>query len=116
MVSTSAIDNQITRFGNSVTLSVTTLSTSSEYGDDYYSTSDSTITVVHNDIVGDEEFNKEGIFVPGDKVFFAKSTEENLEVGNNILYNSSTFKIKDVVNHNIQDKNFVKEVRCSKID
>jgi len=116
MVSSGLIDSAITRLGTSITLSVNTVSTSSEYGDEYYSTSDSTLIAVHNDIQGDEEFNKEGIYRPGDKVFFAKSTESNLSPGNNILYNSEIFKIKDVISHHIQDKDFVKEIRCSKID
>ncbi len=116
MVSPATIDSAIDRFGSSITLRVKTMSTTSDRGDEYYTTSDSTIIAVHNDIVGDEEFNREGIYRPGDKVFFAKSTQSNLSPGNEVIYDSSVFKIRDVVNHHIQSNDFVKEVRCSKVN
>ena len=116
IVSPNIIDREINRYGSSVILRINTASTTSEYGDTFYSTSDSTITAIHNDIQGDEEFNKEGIYKPGDKVFFIKSDQSNLKVGNSIIFDSSIYRIKEIVAHHIGSSDFVQEIRCSKVD
>ena len=113
MVSQVIVDTSIDKYGEEVTLRTVT-ETFSDWGDAMEANSDSTITVVHNDIVGDEEFNKDGRFHPGDKVFFSKSSIVP-NVNDKIIFNSSTYQIKDVITHHIQGKNFVSEIRCSKV-
>lgn len=109
------VDRAIARYGENVTLTVIT-PTYSDYGDiSSTSTSTSTITVVHNDIGGDEEFNKEGRYQPGDKVFFCKSSTSNLSLGNTITFNETDYEIKDVITHRTQGSTFVFEIRCSKV-
>jgi hypothetical protein len=115
-VSPNQVNSQIDRFGSQVILRVNTISTSSPWGDRSYTTSDSVITVVINDLSGDEVFNKEGIYKPGDKVFFAKSTQDNLDVGNEIIYDSTIYRIKDPIKHHFGQNDQVQEVRCSKVE
>ena len=114
MDSGSVIAAQIERFGENVTLRTVTNSYS-DWGDATATTSDTTIKAVYNDIVGDEQFNKDGRYQSGDKVFFCKSTQTGLAVGNRIIWNSETFEIKDVVRHRLSGANTVFEVRCGKI-
>ena len=73
------IKRAISRFGESVTLQINGSESISKWGDSNYTTSNQTITVVHNDIQGDEEFNKDGKFRPGDKVFFGKFDVSRIE-------------------------------------
>ena len=109
------IDNEIDNYGSSITLIVKT-KVYSDYGDESCSTTSTTIIAVHNDISGDEEFNREGIYIPGDKVFFCKHDQDNLEHGNEIVYNSNFYKINQVINHHLEDQDYVKEVRCNKVN
>ena len=114
MVSPAVIDTAIDRLGEDVVLSEKSKSYST-WGDESYTTSNSTIVVVHNDIIGDEGFNREGRYKPGDKVFFAKSAVTGADVGNSIIFNGQEFEIKDTVRHHIQNQDFVREIRCGKI-
>jgi len=108
------IDDEINNYGSSITLIIKN-GTFNDYGDESCSTTSITFVAVHNDISGEEDFNKEGIYSPGDKVFFAKHDQENLDNGNEIIYNSNSFRINQVVNHHIQEQDYVKEVRCIKV-
>lgn len=112
-VSASIVNNEIDRYGTSVTLSSNT-NTYSDWGDKTVSTSVTTITVVHNDITGAEEFNREGIYRPGDKVFFCKSTD-TVNEGDYIIFRSNTYEIKQVITHYIQATQQVQEARCNKV-
>jgi len=114
-VNQNIVDRAISKYGESATLIVASQTTYSDYGDFSQTTSSSTITVVHNDIQGDEEFNKDGRYRPGDKVFFAKSDVSGLAVSNRIKFNGATYEIKDVITHHIQGKDMVHEVRCGRI-
>lgn len=108
------IDNEIDNYGSSVTLIIKNMSYS-DYGDESCSTTSTTLVAVHNDISGEEEFNREGIYSPGDKVFFCKHDQTNLTNGNEIVYDSEYFRINQVINHHLEDQDYVKEVRCNKV-
>lgn len=114
MVSPSVIDSAIDRFGENVTIRVVS-GTISEWGDSYNeSTSDSVVIAVINDISGDEDFNKDGKYVPGDKIFYLKSSV-SVDVGNRIISGGETFEVKSVIKPRLQGQDFVREVRTSKI-
>lgn len=115
MVNQYIVDAKIDKYGEEVTLITADQITYSKWGDELQTTSSSTLTVIHNDISGDEEFNVEGRYRPGDKVFFAKSNATGLAVGNKILFNSNSYEIKDVITHRIEGKNMCSEIRCSKV-
>ena len=65
-----------------------------KYGDDTptYS-SEEDILVAVNDITGEEQWNKNGLFVPGDKLFFIKSTVDIPSNGDVITYRLNDYKI-----------------------
>lgn len=109
------IDREIENYGSSITLIIKNNKTYTDYGDESCSTTSVNFIAVHNDILGDEEFNKEGIYNSGDKVFFCKHNQTNLEEGNEIIYQNGSYRINDVVNHHLQEQDYVKEVRCVKI-
>lgn len=116
MVSPTIIDSSIDRFGEEVTLISKSSIVYSDYGDvSSQTTSGETIVAVLNDLQGDEQFNTEGRFRPGDKTFFCKSDTDNLTEGNTIVVNGETYEIKDVVNHRLQGNDFAKEVRTNKV-
>ena len=109
------VDREINKYGSTITLVDVTSRTFSDWGDETKTTSNTTLTAVPNDISGMEEWNKEGRYVPGDKLFFCKSDETNLEVGNRIIFGTKTYEIKEVIEHNIQDATQCFEIRASKI-
>ena len=108
------IDDEINNYGTSITLIIKN-GTVNDYGDESCSTTSITFVAIHNDMSGEEDFNKEGIYNPGDKVFFAKHDQTDLEEGNEIKYGSEYFRINQVINHHLQEQDYVKEVRCIKI-
>jgi len=114
-VSVTIVDRQIDRYGEDVILITASETTYSAWGDMSQTTSSSTITVVHNDINGDEEFNREGRYSPGDKTFFAKSTVTGLSVANKIKFDENNYEIKDVITHRLQGATQCHEVRCNKV-
>ena len=115
MVDQYIADIEIDRYGENVTVSTITSKSYSKWGDLANSaTTSQTIKVVHNDIQGDEAFNLDGRYQPGDKIFFAKN-DASVNVGDIITFESNTYEIKDVIIHHYQGKNFCKEVRTSKI-
>ena len=95
------ISNEIDELGNTIYLVSKGTTTRNEWGDEVSGTTSSeSITAVINDISGDEEFNREGIFSPGDKVFFMKYDEYLSEPNKDsyyIIYNSDNYKIMQVL-------------------
>ena len=114
LVSEGCIDHEIDRYGSTVDLIIKS-STYSDWGDESCSTTSSSIIAVHNDIQGGEDFNREGIYYPGDKIFFCKSDQSNLDKGNEIKFSSKYYKINEVIEHHLEDQDYVKEVRCGKV-
>jgi hypothetical protein len=109
------VNPSIDRLGENITVRVVSVSIS-DWGDNYgdNSTSDTTTVAVVNDIQGDEEFNTEGKYHPGDKTFFVKS-DASVSVGNRIIHNSNTYEVKDVITHRIKGNNVCSEVRTNKV-
>ena len=89
--------------------------TYTDYGGESCSTTSTSFIAVHNDMSGEEEFNKEGVYSSGDKVFFAKHDQDNLDEGNEIVYNSDYYRINQAINHHLQETDYVKEIRCIKV-
>lgn len=115
---TGDIGAEIDLIGATVSLVTKGTSTFSDYGDEIFGTTSSeTFTAVVNDVNGDEEFNKEGIFSPGDKVFFAKNsidlTEKNKDTYY-IGYDSEDYKIVTVLQPISGSTIQVKEIRCKR--
>jgi hypothetical protein len=115
MVAPTDIDNDIDYYGSTVILTVKSGILYDDWGNEYYDETTISTVAVPNDITGGEEYNTEGVFVPGDKVFFFKSTESYLENGNTVTFGSNTYRITEIVSHNLQNKQFPYEVRCKKI-
>ncbi len=114
MVYNSKIDDEIDFYGSPVTIKAKSNVGYDDWGNEYSSSANNLTVAVPNDIIGDEQFVVDGNYVPGDKVFFFKSTESNLSVNNIIIFNSINYRITDVVSHNIQNEQQQFEVRCKK--
>jgi len=108
------VDLEIDRYGTSVVL-IKKVMAYSDWGDESASTTSTKIVAVHNDIAGGEDFNREGIYGPGDKVFFCRSNQSDLTQGNEIIYKDAYYKINEVINHHLEEQDYVKEVRCGKV-
>lgn len=67
-----------------------------DYGDITYTNSDEIIVCGVNDLNGDEDFVSEGIFNPGDKLFFIDTDTDEPSEGDEVIYNSKTYRIKNI--------------------
>lgn len=109
----------IEELGTTITINYKGNLSFSEYGDEIYTMgSRSDFLAIVNDLTGDEIFNRDGIYSPGDKVFFI-SEENDLTDKNKdkytITYDSQNYKIMAVIQPPISDNIQIKEVRCKKI-
>lgn len=111
-----SIDKEIDSFGTTVQV----YSKGTVYYDDWgkpsYDTTEKEIVVIVNDITGEEEWNREGRFVPGDKKIFLKSTDdvnqdEIVKIGDE-WYKITGKPVRHVFKGNTQQK----EVMCKRID
>lgn len=73
--------------------------TADKFGDLSSSTTSETITASVNEITGEEDWNKYGVFVPGDKLFFIKSSVTAPTNGDKITYRGTNYKIMRVNSH-----------------
>jgi len=109
------ITKEIARWGDTITIQVVTDSSYSDYGDATELTSNSSITAVVNELSGDDELVKQGIFNSGDKTFFCKNSDSGLVNGNRIIHDSKKYEISEVLKHSLNNTNYVYEVRAKKI-
>lgn len=107
-------DDVIESLGCTVTLKIKT-SSFSKYGDESANTSSISIIAGVNDINGEEDWNREGVFVPGDKLFFIKSSVSGITEGNLITYRSNDYEIAQIISPDISDNLQFYEVRAHKI-
>lgn len=114
IVPPNTVSTEINRFGDTVTLSSVT-STYSDYGDATELTSNISITAVVNELNTEDDIVKEGILLPGDKVFFCTPSTSNLVQGNKLIHDSRTYEISEVLTHRLNNTNYVYEVRAKKI-
>ena len=110
------IDKDIDRYGSSIDVNITSSVTYSDWGDKNSSSDATSTTAIINDIDGSEDFNKEGIFIPGDKVFFFKSTETGLAEDNTITFDSIEYNIIKIISHKWHNTTQQHEVRCKRIN
>ena len=108
------IDKYVDKYGSTITLGIVT-QTFSNWGDASETTSDSTIIAVVNVMNQESDLVKAGILHAGDKVFYCKSTQQNLDRENTIIHNNLKYKINEVLDHSLKDTAYVKEVRAKKI-
>ena len=112
----SLIINSIERFGDLVTLRVVTDSSYSKWGDAAETVSDTAnIRVVVNILNQNESLVKEGFFQQGDKRFFFKSNQENLDRGNRIYHDSKWYEIVEVIPYSLSGIKYSIEVLAKKI-
>lgn len=83
--------------------------TADKYGDLSLSTTSETITTTVNEITGEEDWNKYGNFIPGDKIFFIKSSVTVPTNGDYITYRSTDYEIMRV---NIHDTGAISHYEC----
>ena len=115
MVYDSRIDDEIDFYGTTVAVSTMGTAYTDDWGNTSYDSSSKDLVVVLNDITGDEEWNKEGIYVRGDKLLFLKSTDD-MNVNDETTISGDTYRvIQKPIRHNVQDANQQKEVPVKRI-
>jgi len=107
------VNNEIDYFGTSVTLR-TVNSTYNERGDPTETTSDSTKTAFIQILTQSDELVKEGIFRSGDKLFWFKGNDTNINRGNRIQHNGLWYEIVEEISHEVSGTNYVIEARTKK--
>ncbi len=98
----------IEMFGVSVTLRRRTKSIN-KYGDDDGTYIDETIKVGVNDIAGESDWSRYGILIPGDKIFFIKSSVDEPSVEDEIIYRTNTYKIVKIQS---PDSGYISHYEC----
>ena len=113
---TQAIHNELDYFGSTVTLRVVTDSSYTKWGDATESTSDTTgIKAMVQVLSQEDELVKESTFQSGDKVFWFKPDQGNIERGNRIYHSSKWYEINEVIEHTTGDITYILEARTKKI-
>lgn len=110
-----SITNEINYYGTSITLRTVTDSSYSKWGDATESTSDSTKTAFVQTLTSEDQYVKEGIFQAGDKIFWFKGNETNINSGNRIQHNNLWYEITKVIDHGVGGTTYVIEVQVRKI-
>ena len=91
-------------FSVNATVTIKTVTeTADKFGDLSKTTTSEEITVAVNEITGEEDWNKYGVFVPGDKLFFIKSSVTAPTNGDKITYRGVDYKIMRVNKHDTGD-------------
>lgn len=85
----------IDMFGSSATLKRKT-SNVNKYGDDAPTYKSETITVGVNDFQDEESFEKYGVHIQGDRLFFIKASVTTPNEGDEIIYRSDTYEITGI--------------------
>jgi len=115
MVYDSRIDDEIEFYGTNITVSTMGTAYTDDWGNVSYDSALSEIKVVLNDITGDEAWNKEGVYVRGDKILFLKSTDD-ININDEAVIDGDTYKvIQKPIRHNVQGENQQKEVPVKRI-
>lgn len=117
MVFNEIINAEVTHYGEAVTVRVVPTDYYNEHGDlnESSSYSDTTTIAVPN-ILGNEDLEvREGRFRNGDKRFFFKSTESDLDNGNRIQHDDSWYEIEDVLKHRLKGEIAGFEVMARKV-
>ena len=95
-----AMGSVIDLFSVNTTITLKTVTeTADKHGDISKTTTSDTIIVTVNEITGEEDWNKYGVFVPGDKLFFIKSSVTTPVNGDEITYRGVDYKIIKVNTH-----------------
>lgn len=98
------INKIINRVGNTIVINDKKNIQYDDWGNEYsqISSSVSTLAIV-NDVSGSEEFDTEGILVPGDNIFFFKSTETELTNENTLTYDGNDYNIVKIIPYKAED-------------
>ncbi len=109
------IYKELLDFGTTITLRTVTDSSYSKYGDATETTSDSNKTAFVQVLRQEDDLVKEGVFQTGDKIFWFKGDESNIDRGNRIQHNSKWYEIVETIEHEIGGTIYVIEARTKKI-
>jgi len=112
---TQSIANEISYYGESVTVRAITDTSYSDWGDATETTSDSIKTAFVQILDQADEFVREGIFQSGDKIFWFKGDETELSRGNRIKHNGSWYEVMEVIEHLVAGNIYVVEARTRKV-
>jgi len=109
------INRELGSLGTTVTLRAVTIDSYSDWGDASETASDSSKTAFVQVLRQEDDLVKEGIFQAGDKIFWFKGDETNIDRGNRIQHNSKWYEIIETIEHEIAGTTFVIEARTKKI-
>jgi head-tail adaptor len=110
------ISKEIDYFGSTITLRSVTDASYSAWGDPTETTSDTaSIKSMVQTLTQEDQLVKEGIFLPGDIIFWFKGNRTDIIRGYRIQYNSKWYEIVDVLEHDVADTTYVIEARTKKV-
>jgi hypothetical protein len=112
---TQSIVNEIDYYGSTVTVRSISSATYSDWGDATNTTSDASAKAFVQILQRDDELVQEGVFVPGDKIFWFKYNQTGLTPRNQIIHDSKTYEIVMADKHNVADVTYLVEVRTKRI-
>jgi hypothetical protein len=92
------ITKEIAAIGETVTVRVVTVDSTSDWGDNSLSTADTTsVKAVMRVMTQDDDLVKEGIFQRGDIAFYFSGAREDISRGNRIVYDSTVYEITETI-------------------
>jgi|GEM_PF-3373792 len=109
------VTNEINYYGTQTTVRVVTNTEYSKWGDATETTSDETKTAFVQILRQEDEIVKEGIFKSGDKIFWFKGNETNINRGNRIQHSGKWYEIIETIEHEVAGTVFIIEARTKKI-
>lgn len=111
----SIIDDIIDEFGTLITLiDVSTTHDVDEYHEPIEAETEYVITALIETVTSDEDRVREGLFQTGDLYVHFKSTEQdNVEIGNYVIYANDKYKIVGVDKGQSSDVVYIKGARAS---
>ena len=113
---TQLLINEINYFGDNVTVRAVTDDDYSKWGDAEESIEDTeNLKAFVNILTQNDQEVKEGIFQAGDKKFFFKSNQGNLNRGNRIYHDSKWYEIDSITNYTSGDVQYAVEVVAKKV-
>jgi len=110
------VNREINRFGTDVVVRTISNDTYSDWGDaDEIITSSEIKTAFVQVLTHEDELVQEGYLRLGDKIFWFKGDETNINLGNRIKHASGWYKVIEVIQHYSQGNVYAIEARARKV-
>ena len=110
-----SLTNEISYYGESVTLTMVTDASFSKWGSPTETTSTASKTATVQILTQEDQLVKDGVFQAGDKIFWFKGDETNITRGNRITHASANYEIFETLEYYAAGTVYIREARTHKI-